>query len=213
MPRHIPIRSLITSMKNLILLVCLVGSFSVMADDPTNTTITQDTVQSNDAINAPTSVMQNTQVNSGVTHDSYGGGVSCARTTMQMGAISSVDSGRYDTGTQLYVGFSIPLGSDTDCENAARKQTSLTHQRTMSLSEQMRRENESHGKEMQKLTLLYANLLAKTCMDWHGKIVAERDSTMEKECRIYAPTKIKHGHAEADHYDKEKFNRVSDHSH
>ncbi|MCH9735906.1 MAG: hypothetical protein K0U78_15360 [Actinomycetia bacterium] len=196
-------------MKNLILAFTLLGSVPVLADPP-DTNITQDTVQSNDAINAPTSVMQNTQVNSGVTHDAYGGGVSCARTTLQAGVIQSFN-GVYDD-PQVYVGFNMPLG-DSDCDDAARGQISLTHQRTRALEEQVRRENESHEKEMKKLSLLYANLLAKTCMDWHGKVLAKRDSTMERECKTYSPTNIKHGHKEADSYDTENYNRVSDHSH
>lgn len=198
-------------MKKLILVGCLVGSASLFAAEPPDTTITQDTVQSNDAINAPTSVMQNTQVNSGVTHDSYGGGVSCARTTLQAGVIQSFN-GPYDE-PQAFISFNVPLGDDTNCEDAASKQISLTHQRTKNLEEQMRRDNESHEKEMQKLSLLYANLLAKTCMDWHSKVVAKQDSTLESECRTYSPLKVNHGHAEADPYDTSSYNRVSDHNH
>ena len=72
-------------MKKLLLLFTIL-CVNVSAQE--STSITQDTVQSNDAINAPTSVMQNTQVNSGVTFDSFGGGVTCARATFQAGLIS-----------------------------------------------------------------------------------------------------------------------------
>lgn len=196
-------------MKSLILLCCIVGSASLLADPP-DTTITQDTVQSNDAINSPTSVMQNTQVNSGVTHDAYGGGVSCARSTLQAGAIQSFN-GVYDE-PQIFIGFNIPLG-DSDCDIAAKNQISLVHQQTKALEERVRRDNESHAQEIKKRDLQYADLLAKVCLNFHGKLVAEKDSLMAKECQKYSPTVVKHGHTEADHFDEDRFTRVSGHSH
>lgn len=200
-------------MKNLSLLLILVMG-SVSAAEPINppdTNITQDTVQSNDAINNPTSVMQNTQINSGVTHDSYGGGVSCSRTTLQAGVIQSFN-GAYDE-PQVYVGFNMPLGDGDTCETAAQKQISLTHQRTMALQSQIKRDNEMHDQEIKKRDLQYADLLAKICMTWHKQIVAERDSTLESECKQYSPLYSKHGHKDADSFDKENFSRISDHSH
>lgn len=193
-------------MKNLTLIL-LLGSFSVMANDPTidNTSITQDTIQQNDAINSPTSVMQNTQVNSGVTFDSFGGGVTCAKSTLQMGAISSVDS-RYNQGTQLYVGVNIPIGNDTDCEEAARKQNSLVHQKTMQLKSLIRNNNELHEQEIKKQNLLYADLLAKVCRNYHEVLVAKNDTTMAIECDKYRV--IDHHKPK---YDTNEYSRIGDH--
>lgn len=150
------------------------------------TSMTQDAIQQNESVNAPTSVMSNTQVNSGVTFDSYGGGVTCSRTTVQMGATSSINAhSGYNTGTQLYVGVNIPFGNGTDCKNAAKAQLFLNKQRTLTLKELMRRDNENHKQEMKKKDLMYADLLAKVCMNFHGKVAARNDSVMAKECASY----------------------------
>jgi sulfur carrier protein ThiS len=49
----------------------------------------------------------------------------------------------------------------------------------------MRRDNEHHKQEMKKKDLMYADLLAKVCMNFHGKVVARNDSVMAKECASY----------------------------
>lgn len=202
-------------MKKLILAGILLGSAFVYADpaevDSDTTNITQDTVQENEAINAPTSVMQNTQVNSGVTHDYYGGGVACAKTTLQGGLIQSFN-GEYDE-PQIYIGFNMPLGEGADCERAASKQASFIHQRTRSLEEEMIRKNESHDMEQRKSELKYADLLAKVCLNFHGKLLAKRGSFMDNECSVFSPTKVRHGHEEADKFDEVNYTRVADHTH
>lgn len=170
-------------MKNVILLSVLVCS-AVSANEVTS--MTQDTIQQNESVNSPTSVMSNTQVNSGVTFDSYGGGVTCSRTTMQLGATSSVNAhSGYNTGTQLYVGVNIPFGDGSDCKDAAEAQLLLNKQRTLTLKELMRRDNENHKKEMKRKDLMYADLLAKVCINFHGKVAAHNDSVMSKECKGY----------------------------
>ena len=170
--------------KLLLPLLFLCGVVNASELDSTN--ITQDTMQQNEAVNSPTSVMSNTQVNSGVTFDSYGAGVSCARATVQMGAIGNVHGdSAYNTGTQLYVGINIPFGSGSDCKDAARTQTFLNKQRTIVLKELVRRNNEVHVQEMKKKDLMYADLLAKVCLNFSGKIVADVNSIMARECKAY----------------------------
>ena len=170
-------------MKNVIILTSLF-CFNVLADDLTS--INQDTNQKNSSINSPTSVMSNTQVNGGVTFDSYGGGVTCARSTVQVGASGNVGSRNgYNTGTQVYVGVNIPFGSGADCKRAANAQLFLNKQRRLTLKELMRRDNEEHRHEMKRKDLMYADLLAKVCTNFHDKVVAASGSTMAKECKDY----------------------------
>lgn len=197
-------------MKKLIIATSLLWSANLLAD-PTNAVLTQDTMQNNTATVAPTSVMQNTQVNDAITHDSYGGGVSCARATMNAGIVQNFN-GEFDE-PQVFVGFSMPIGGDYNCEDAARKQISLTHVRTMSLKEKIRRDNESHVSELRLADIKYADLLAKICMNHHGKVLAKRDTTMNQECKAFAPTKVKHGHEKADTFDESEYARIADHSH
>lgn len=208
---HTLVRSLITKMKKLSLIIFLLGSANLLADPPENTTITQDTIQQNDAINAPTSVMQNTQVNSGVTHESFGEGVSCARTTIQGGLIQSFN-GVHDE-PQVYIGFNMPIGTGDSCEVASRKQTSLVHQRTLGLKQRIKNENELHEKQMREKDLLYAELLANVCIKFHGKLFAEKDSYMAEQCETYSPINVKHGHKKADKKENKRYKRISDHTH
>lgn len=190
-------------MKYLIIIMFLCVNVSAQE----STSITQDTVQSNDAINAPTSVMQNTQVNSGVTFDSYGGGVTCARSTFQFGVIGNV-GGRslYNTGTQAYAGINVPLFGGSSCKDAAQAQLFLNKQRRLTLTELMRRDNEKHVKEMLKSDLRYADLLAKVCKNFHDKLVAHKDSTMAIQCASYRV--IDHHKPK---YDTSEYLRIADH--
>lgn len=188
-----------------LLLILAVLCVNVSAQEATN--ITQDTVQSNDAINAPTSVMQNTQVNSGVTFDSYGGGVTCARPTFQFGVIGSVGGkSLYNTGTQAYAGINVPLFGGSSCEDAAQAQLFLNQQRKLTLTELMRRDNEKHVKEMLKKDLMYADLLAKVCKNFHPQLVAQKDSTMAIQCASYRV--IDHHEPK---YDTSEYLRIADH--
>ena len=191
-------------MKNVIILTSLL-CFNVSANEFNDlSSITQDTNQQNSSINSPTSVMNNTQVNGGVTFDSYGAGVTCSRPTMQVGATGSVNNRGYNTGTQLYVGVSIPLGSGSECKKAARSQLFLTEQRRLTLRELMRRDNEEHKHEMKRKDLMYADLLAKVCINFHSQVVAATDSTMAKECKDYLV--IDH---HAPKYESTEYSRVS----
>ena len=187
------------------LLVALLFCGSISANDLTS--LAQDTNQSNEAIVSPTSVMSNTQINSGVTFDSYGGGVTCARPTIQVGAVGNFNGQRkYNTGTQVYVGVNIPFGAGSDCESAARAQTFLNKQRRLTMKEVMRRANETHKHEMKKKDLMYADLLAKVCLNFHSQVVADNDSVMAKECKTY---KVINHHKPS--YDPSSYTRVSGH--
>ena len=192
-------------------LILMFVSCFAFAAEVVDTSITQDTVQTNDAINSPTSVMQNTQVNSGVTHDSFGGGVSCSRATLQSGVIQTFNG--HNDSPQAFLSVSIPLGGRDDCKRAADAQVYFAQKRTEDLSERIRRENITHAKEIEEQSLRYADLLAKVCLNYHDKVVAEIGSTMEVECRKYSPTRVNHGHSPADSFDTQQFNRVSNHSH
>jgi len=193
-------------MKYLFLIIILLST-SVFAAENDLTSITNDNVQANDAINSPTSVMSNTQVNSGVTFDSYGAGVTCARTTIQIGAIGNINGhSRYNTGTQAYIGVNIPFGSGQNCKDAAAAQLFLNKQRTLTMSELMRRDNENHKQEIKRKDLMYADLLAKACRYHHDKLVASNGSTMEKECSLY---KVIDHHKP--NYDPGSFSRIADH--
>ena len=189
------------------LFLAILISASTLATENDLTSITNDNVQANDAINSPTSVMSNTQVNSGVTFDSYGAGVTCARTTIQIGAIGNINGpSRYNTGTQAYIGVNIPFGSGQNCKDAASAQLFLNKQRTLTMSELMRRENENHRHEMKRKDLMYADLLAKACKYHHDKLVAANGSTMEKECSLY---KVIDHHRPS--YDEGDYSRVAGH--
>jgi len=193
-------------MKTLILITALFCS-SALAQDSDFNSITNDTVQANDAINSPTSIMSNTQINSGVTFDSYGAGVTCARTTIQIGAIGNINGhSRYNTGTQAYIGINIPFGDGQNCKDAASAQLFLNKQRKITMVELMRRENESHKHEMKKKDLMYADLLAKVCANFHDKLVAANDSVMAKECNSY---KVIDHHKPS--YDINSYSRIADH--
>ena len=191
-------------MKALILLIALTSVSSLAADGMANS-MTQDAIQQNESVNSPTSVMSNTQVNSGTTFDSYGGGVTCARATWQMGAIGTAAS-KYTQGAQLYVGISGPIGSGSDCKDAAKLQNYLNRTRTQDLKERIRRTNLTHAADMKKQELLYADLLAKVCENQHSKVVALEGSFMDSACDTYKT--ISH-HKPS--YDTEKYHRVSGH--
>jgi len=192
-------------MKN-ITIVAAIFSCATLANDDVNS-ITNDTVQQNDATVSPTSVMSNTQVNSGTTFDSYGGGVTCARATFNIGTVGTVggNSG-YNTGTQIYAGVNIPLFSGKSCEDAAKAQLYIKRQQRLTMQEVMRRDNELHKANMKKKDLQYADLLAKVCMNFHDKIVAKNDSTLTKECIQYRT--ISHGNPK---YDEGDYSRIADH--
>lgn len=180
---------------------------SALANNVDNDSINNQASQQNYSTSSPTSVMSNTQVNSGTTFDSYGGGVTCARATFNIGAVGTVDGhSNYNAGTQIYAGVNIPLFSGKSCKDAAKAQLNIKRQQRLTMQEMMRRDNEAHKADMKKKDLQYADLLAKVCMNFHSKVVAQNDSTLAIECNNYRT--INHGEPE---YNEAEYSRVSGH--
>ena len=192
-------------MKNL-LLITSIFTCSAIAND-TNSSIDNMASQQNYSTSSPTSVMSNTQVNSGTTFDSYGGGVTCARATFNLGTVGTIGGhDGFSTGTQIYAGVNIPLFSGRTCEEAAIAQLNIKRQQKYTMQELRRRDNETHKAEIKRKNLQYADLLAKVCMNFHSKVVAKNDSVLAKECESYRV--IDHGKPE---YSEIEYSRVSGH--
>jgi len=187
-----------------VLLLLSLASLSAMAETGV---MSQNNAQENQSVNSPTSVMSNTQINGGVSHDSYGGGVNCSRTTWQVGAVGIANS-NYQTGTQLYAGVTGTFGDEGRCKDAANAQIYLTRMKQRDLEQHIKRTNLTHAEEIKKQRLLYADLLAKVCENQHDKVVALDGSVLDSECDTYST--ISHHSKE---YDKTKFHRVSGHGH
>ena len=190
-----------------LLLITAIASCNAHSNNVDNDSINNQASQQNYSTSSPTSVMSNTQVNSGTTFDSYGGGVTCARATFNIGAVGAVDGhSNYNTGTQIYAGVNIPLFSSKSCEDAAKAQLNIKRQQRLTMQEIMRRDNESHKASMKKKDLQYADLLAKVCINFHSKVVAKNNSVLAKECESYRV--IDHGKPE---YSEIEYSRVSGH--
>ena len=192
-----------------VLLVFLVPSLCV-GQTVDNDSVTNFSDQDNDAVNAPTSIMSNTQVNGGVTRDHFGGGVACSRATLQIGT-TYTDNESVEAGT-VYAAVNIPLGDGSDCKNAASRHGAYVHERTMELKHEIVRKDERHAKDMRKMDLMYKDLLLSVCKNWHPQVgIAEKDPLFAK-CSIATPLREQHGHeGPDDHFKSGQFERVMGH--
>lgn len=196
-------------MKKILLGLALIPCISFGAT-VNNDSVNNFSDQENEAVNAPTSIMSNTQVNGGVTHDTFGGGVACSRATLQVGT-TYTDNEDLEAGT-VYAAVNIPLGSGSDCERAAERHGAYVHERTMELKHEIKRKDEIHTKTIRNMDLKYKDLLLAICSNWHPKVGIRESDPFFAQCSIATPLKKEHGHkGPDDHFNYEEFGRVMGH--
>jgi len=145
------------------------------------------TTQDNTSIASPTSTMSNVQVNAGsMARSTFGGGVGCSDATLSVSATRTPSFGNYVTAT-----ISTPINSmfqTSDCEKAARTQTSINHQILIDMKVRRVRDSQLHNQVLAKRDAE----LARVCIELHGEVSSNPDSYLSIACSRFSPILKEH---------------------
>ena len=145
------------------------------------------TNQDNTSIASPTSTMSNVQVNSGsMARSTFGGGVGCSDATLSVSATRTPNFGNYVTAT-----VAMPINSmfqTSDCEKAARTQTSINQQILTDMQIRRVRDSQLHNQVLAKRDAE----LAQVCIKLHGIMSSHQDSYLSSACSRFAPILKEH---------------------